>query len=214
MKIAIFGASGMIGQRIVNEALARGHEITAVVRDPAKFTPADASIKVVQGDVLDADAIAKAVAGHDVVVSSVGPAHDGSSAPRLLVNSAHALIAGLKKAGVPRLIVVGGAGSLEVAPGLKLFDTPEFPEAWRAGAKEHGEGLEIYRASTDLDWTFISPPMIIAPGERTGKYQQGFEQLLSNAEGQSTISCEDYAVALLDVVESGKFKRQRITVAN
>jgi putative NADH-flavin reductase len=214
MKIAVFGAGGMIGQRIVNEALVRGHEITAVVRDPAKFTPVSADVKVVQGDVLDSTSIAAAVAGQDVVVSSIGPAHDGSSAPRLLVNSAHALIAGLKQAGLARLIVVGGAGSLEVAPGLKLFDTPDFPEAWRPMAKEHGEGLDAYRASTDLDWTFISPAIMIAPGERTGNYQQGFEQVLTNAEGQSTISCEDYAVALLDVIESGKFKRQRITVAS
>ncbi|MBC8170921.1 MAG: NAD(P)-dependent oxidoreductase [Anaerolineae bacterium] len=214
MKIAVFGAGGMIGQRIVNEALARGHEVTAVVRDPAKFTPVSADVKVVKGDVLDSDSVAAAVAGQDVVVSSVGPAHDGSSTPRLLVNSAHTLIVGLKQAGVSRLLIVGGAGSLEVAPGLKLFDTPDFPEAWRPMAKEHGEGLEVYRASTDLDWTFISPAIMIAPGERTGNYQQGFDQLLMDAQGESKISCEDYAVALLDEVEQGQFKRRRITVTN
>jgi hypothetical protein len=212
MKIALFGASGMIGQRIVAEALKRGHEITAVVRDPAKYSAPDPKVQVVQGDALDAASVAKAVVGQDVVISSVGPAH-GSGDLDIYTKSPQSLTDGLRRAGVKRLLIVGGAGSLEVAPGVRLFDTPGFPEEWRPLAKAHGAGLDAYRTVTDLDWTYISPAAMITPGERTGSYRQDFDSLLTDAAGNSAISCEDYAVALLDMIEKSQFIRQRVTVA-
>ncbi len=210
MKIAVIGAGGTIGQRIVREALSRGHEVTAVVRDPARYGESNPQVAAVKADARDADGLAAAVAGQDAVVSSFGPSQDGDVQDYLRV--AEALIGAVGRAPGQRLLVVGGAGSLEVAPGLKLYDTPQFPEAWRPLAKAHGAGLELYRAS-DIDWTFLSPAIMIEPGERTGAYRVGGEQVLFDAGGQSRISTEDYAVALLDEIEQPQHIRQRFTVA-
>lgn len=208
MKIALYGATGMIGQSILKEALLRGHDVTAIVRDPSKLTPAD-HMRAVKGDVLDTAGVAATVKGHDAVISSINAPNDD---PQVFVRAAHSLIDGLKQAGVKRLISVGGAGSLEIAPGVKLFDTPDFPAAWRPGAKALGDALEVYRTA-DLDWTFVSPAMMIAPGERTGKFRVGGDQLLTDANGESKISVDDYAIALLDELEQPKNLRRRMTVA-
>ena len=208
MKIALYGATGMIGQSILKEALSRGHEVTAVARDTSKLTPAD-HLHIVKGDVLDTAGVAATVQGHDAVVSAINAPPDD---PQVFVRAAHSLIDAATQAGVRRLISVGGAGSLEVAPGLKLFDTPEFPEAWRPTAKALGAALEAYRAS-DLDWTFISPAGVIAPGDRTGKFRLGGDQLLTDANGESRISVDDYAIALVDELEHPKSIRRRMTVA-
>ncbi|HEU4329428.1 MAG TPA: NAD(P)-dependent oxidoreductase [Roseiflexaceae bacterium] len=210
MKIAVIGAGGTIGQRIVREALGRGHEVTAVVRDPARYGEANPQVAAVKADARDADGLAAAFAGQDVVVSSFGPSQDGDVQDYLRV--AEALIDAVGRTPGQRLLVVGGAGSLEVAPGLKLYDTPQFPEPWRPLAKAHGAGLELYRAS-NIDWTFLSPAIMIEPGERTGAYRVGGEQVLFDAGGQSWISTEDYAVALLDEIERPQHIRQRFTVA-
>ena len=208
MKIAVFGASGMIGSRIVNEALTRKHQITAVTRDPGKLsTP---NVTVVQGDLLDPASIAAVVKGHEAVISAYGPGPGGD--PQEYSRVAHALIDGLTQAGVKRLIVVGGAGSLEVSPGLKRYDTPDFPDAWRALSKATGAALEIFK-TCDLDWTYISPADMIAPGERTGHYRVGGDQMLYDADGKSFISAEDYAVGLLDEVEHPQAVQRRITFA-
>jgi putative NADH-flavin reductase len=209
MKIAVFGASGTIGQRIVREALDRGHEVTAISRHPLP-SPFNGQVKAVAGDVTDPGSVARAVAGHDVVVSAVGPGHD--QAPEFLSQAARGLLDGLPRAGVRRLIVVNGAGSLEVAPGKQLVDTPEFHEAWKPTALAHRDALQIYRRA-DLDWTVFSPAALITPGERTGKYRTGTDQLVTDEQGQSRISAEDYAVALLDEVEQPRHIRQRFTVA-
>lgn len=211
-KIALFGASGMIGQRILAEALQRGHQVTAIVRNPDRIQTTHPNLKAVKGDALNVDSVAKLAAGHDVVVSSINYAYDGSSTPQVFTDAAHSLIEGVKRAGVKRLIVVGGAGSLEVAPGLQLVDTPEFPAAWKMGAMALRDALGIYRSS-DIDWTFFSPAGVIQPGERTGRFRLGGDQLLTDAQGQSQISCEDYAVALLDEIEKPQFIRQRFTIA-
>ena len=208
MKIALIGATGMIGQRILAEALARGHDVTAVARHTDSLTPS-AHVKVVAGDVLDVAAMAAAVRGHDAVVDAVSPPQDD---PDFLVRAPAALIEALKQAGVRRLIVVGGAGSLEVAPGLRLYDTPEFPEAWRPSARAHGAALNALY-DVDLDWTFISPAGMIAPGERTGKFRVGGDQLMTDDKGESNISAEDYAVALMDELEQPKSVRRRMSVA-
>ncbi|HLV98470.1 MAG TPA: NAD(P)-dependent oxidoreductase [Ktedonobacterales bacterium] len=211
MKIAVFGASGMIGQRVTQEALARGHQVTALVRHPENVTASHPNLTVQTADALDPASVAAAVAGHDVVVSSISP---NSQGPSVLVASAHSLLEGVEQAGVKRLLVVGGAGSLEVAPGLQLVDSPEFPAAWRPGALAHREGLNIYRQSQgQVDWTYFSPANFIAPGERTGAYRTGTEQLVINDKGESRISAEDYAVALVDEIETPRFVRQRFTAA-
>lgn len=211
MKIAVIGA-GNIGRVVIGEALSRGHTVTAIVRDPAKLTLSHPALSAAAGDVTDAASIAAAVAGHDAVVSAIGPNHAIGNID-ILPQSVSTLIAALKQAGVRRLLVVGGAGSLEVAPGLRLYDTPEFPEAWRPAAKKHGEGLAILRAETALDWTFFSPAAIIEPGQRTGKFRLGGDQLLADASGNSRISIEDFAVAVVDELETPAHLRQRFTIA-
>lgn len=211
MKIALFGAGGTIGSRIAREAVSRGHQVTAVARKPEQLTPPASGIQVVQGDVLDPASVAAAVAGSDLVISAIGPGlPDGD--PQLVVTAAHSLIDGVKRAGVRRLLVVGGAGSLEVGRGMLLVDTPGFPPGWKPIALAHSEALDVYRTA-DLDWTYVSPAALIEPGERTGHYRTGTDQLLTDEKGHSRISAEDYAVAMLDEAEHPQFVRRRMTAA-
>lgn len=215
MKIALYGATGMIGQRILREALRRGHHVTAIARDLSKLTEQNPHLTAIAGDVHIAQSIAATVVGHDAVISAVGP-HYGVAGEDdwLFVDAAHALIAGLRQAGVKRLVVVGGAGSLEIAPGVRGVDAPDFPAAWKGSALGQAEALEVYRSEAgDLDWTYLSPAAVIAPGERTGRYRVGGDQLLMDEAGKSLISAEDYAIALLDEVENPQHIRQRFTVA-
>jgi putative NADH-flavin reductase len=217
MKIAVFGAAGNIGRRIVREALDRGHQVTAVGRHaptPDVLGPdaKNAKLSTAIADVTSSDQIAKVVAGHDAIVSAVGPAHDGST-PTLLVDAARALIEGARKARVKRLIEVGGAGSLFVSPGLQLVDTPTFPAAWKGVANQHRDALAVFRAVDDLDWTYVSPAGIISPGTRTGKFRIGGDDLLVDDQGQSLVSMEDYAVAVIDELEKPMAIRRRITAA-
>jgi putative NADH-flavin reductase len=156
--------------------------------------------------------VATAVAGHDAVVSAFGPS--GTQGVETVGEAARSLIAGLKQAGVRRLVFVGGAGSLEVAPGVRLEDLPQFPAAWKPIAQAHTDALDVFRQQgDDLDWTYLSPAALIEPGERTGTFRLGGDRFLTDAEGQSRISAEDYAIALLDEVEDPKHIRQRFTVA-
>jgi putative NADH-flavin reductase len=209
MKIVLYGASGMIGSRILAEALARRHEVVAVVRNPDKIA-AQPNLTIVSGDATDAASIAATAAGADVAISAYSPGSDNS----LLTTNAYALLEGVARAGVPRLIVVGGAGSLEVAPGQLLVDSPDFPAVYHARATEQAKALDIFRASdaSSLTWTFVSPPAMIAPGVRTGSYRVGTDSLLVAADGKSHISAEDYAIALLDEAESPKHPNRRFTV--
>jgi putative NADH-flavin reductase len=210
MNIALLGATGTIGKRIADEALRRGHEVTAILRDPKKL--ADDRIKAVQGDVTDVASLIKTVAGHDAVISAVGPSH--GAPPTLPAYAARALVQALPKAGVKRLLVVGGAGSLEVKPGLQLVDTPDFPAAWKPIAHSARDALKIFRDSgAALDWTYFSPAALIAPGTRTGKFRVGGDQLLVDEKGESRISAEDFAMALLDELEKPQHLKRRITVA-
>ncbi len=183
------------------------------MREPSRVTAQNSKLQAVAGDVLDPASIVESVKEHDVAVSAIGPKlPDGD--PQVVVNAARALLDGVARAGVKRLVVVGGTGSLEVAPGVLLVDTPQFPAAWKPGALAHREALEVYRsAETAVDWTYISPAALIEPGERTGQYRTGADQLLVNEKGESRISAEDYAVALLDEVENPRRVRQRFTVA-
>lgn len=214
MKIVLFGATGHVGQRIAREALERGHEVVGVVRDPSRAQSPDPRVALVRGDATDPASVAEAVRGADAVVGSVSPRPGTTGEAPSLVDVARGLIGGLRQAGVKRLVVVGGAGSLEVAPGVALMDAPGFPDAYRAEAEEGRRSLEVYRAEAEgLDWTFLSPAIVIQPGERTGKYRTTGDQLLTDEAGNSTISYEDYAVALLDELENPRHTGRRFGVA-
>ena len=201
MKVALIGASGTRGIKILAELLNRGHEVTGIMRNPEKL-PAQPKLTAKKGDVLDEAGLAQLVKGHDAVVSAV---HFTASDPKKL-------IAAVKKSGVKRYVVVGGAGSLEVKPGVKLIDTPEFPAAYKAEASAGGDFLTLLRGEKDLEWTFISPSAMIGPGKRTGTFRLGSDQLLVGSDGKSFISEEDYAIALVDELEKPKHVRQRFTV--
>jgi len=208
MKIILFGGTGTIGQRIYSEAVSRGHQVAVFVRPDREIQLLPLPAKVIEGDLAKADDVAAAVHGQSAVVSALGPRGDDS----IIMQTYETLAAGLTKAGVRRLLVVGGAGSLEIAPGKLLFDSPQFPKEWLPIAKAHGAVLEFLR-TTDLDWTYISPPALIHPGQRTGHYRRGENQLLTDANGKSEISAEDYAVGLIDELETAQAIRKRITFA-
>jgi putative NADH-flavin reductase len=213
MRIIVFGANGRVGSRVVAEALERGHDVTAVVRDPENHSLQGDGATVVRGDATEPASVAELAAGHDLAISAVGPGSSGDL--EAVPAAARALLEGLSRAGVPRLIAVGGGGTLEASPGVRVLDTPEFNEAWKPGSLKQAEALEIYRAATtDIDWTYLSPPFVLAPGERTGTYRLGEDRLLVDDEGNSSISMEDFAVALLDEAESAAHVRRRFTVAS
>jgi putative NADH-flavin reductase len=211
MNIAIVGASGMIGQQITLEALVRGYQVTALVRSPERFPITHPHLSVRQVNLFDAASLADAFTESDVVVNATG--NHSADVYTFFVHSTKALIEGVQRAGGKRLITVGGAGSLEVAPGVQLVDTPEFPAPFRSTAQAQCETLNMYRAST-IDWTFFSPSALIEPGKRTGRYRVGTDQLLSNEQGESSISVADYATALLDEIEEPHFIRRRFTAVS
>lgn len=200
MKIAVVGASGRGGSRIVAELVRRGHQVTAIARNPEKVE-AHAQVTPKKGDLYD-PGISAVLAGHDAVVSAV---HFLDSDPDTLIEAVRA-------AGVKRYFVMGGAGSLEVAPGVKLIDTPEFPAIYKDEAAKGGVFLDRLRREKDLDWTFLSPPALIDFGARTGQFRLGKDQLLVDGKGDSKISFEDFAVATVDELEKPKHSRQRFTV--
>lgn len=214
MKIVLFGATGQVGQRIAAEALRRGHQVAGVVRDPSRAQSPDPRVPLAQGDATDAQSVARVVQGADAVVTSVSPRPGTTGQAPSLVDVARAVIAGVRQAGVKRVIAVGGAGSLEVARGVALLDTPGFPDAYKPEAEEGRDSLAVYRSEAEgLDWTFLSPAVVIQPGERTGRYRTTGDQLLADAQGNSVISYEDYAVALLDELENPRHAGRRFGVA-
>ena len=201
MKIALVGATGNVGTRLISELTRRGLHVTAIARHPEKLQ-GQASVSPVSGDVQNENALAAVLAGHDVVIHSV----------KFLSTNASKIIAATKAAKVPRLLVVGGAGSLEVSPGLTLVNTPDFPAEYKPETLAGVEFLNVLRGEKELDWTFLSPSYFFAPGERTGKFRLGKDELLVAADGQSRISTEDFAIALVDELEQPKHSRQRFTV--
>jgi putative NADH-flavin reductase len=200
-KIAIIGATGRAGSQLLEEALRRGHSVTAIARDTSKI---DQRAGVVTRDVdaLDASALQAAIAGHDVVIS----------AAHFATLPASAVVGPVKKAGVKRLLVVGGAGSLLLPDGTRVIDSEGFPEAYKAEASAGAAFLGKLREEKDLDWTFLSPSAEFVEGERTGTLRLGQDDLLVSSEGRSWITFADYAIAMLDEVETPKHVRQRFTV--
>ena len=216
MKIALIGATGFVGTAVLAELLQRDHHVTALARNPARLA-AQPMLVAKALDAYDADAVAAAVAGHDAVVSAFNPGWDAPELYGQFMKGSAAIDAGVAKSGVKRLLVVGGAGSLFVAPGVQMVDTPEFashvPPNIIPGAKAARDALTALRGNTALDWTFLSPPALLAPGERTGKYRVGGEQLLMAGEAPAGISVADLAVAIVDELEKPQHVRARFTVA-
>ena len=213
MKIVVFGASGAIGRAVTTELLERGHTVTAATRSGA---PVDGLVvRSLTGDARDPGSVARLAAGQDAVASATGPRRGHGEDPEdSLLGAARGLAGGLRQAGVRRLVVVGGAGSLEVAPGERLADRPDFPPVHRPAALAHARALdEVYRHIEDLDWTYVSPARVTGPGERTGRFRVGGDQLLVNESGESRISIPDFAIAFADELEHGGAFRRRITVA-
>ena len=200
-KIAIIGATGRAGSQLLEEALRRGHSVTAIARDPAKLQ-GRAGVNAVALDIKDGAALAKALAGHDAVLS----------AAHFTGIPAQTLLAPAKQAGVKRVLVVGGAGSLLRPDVSRVIDRPDFPEAYKAEASAGAVYLETLKQEQDLDWTFLSPSAEFVEGPRTGSYKLGKDHLLIGADGRSWITFADYAIALLDELEQPKHSRQRFTV--
>jgi putative NADH-flavin reductase len=212
MKIALIGATGFVGAPLLEELLQRGHQVTVLARKPGKLASRP-GLSVVQADAQDAAQVRQAVAGHDAVLSAYNPGWTVPDIHDQFLQGTRAIYAGVREAGVRRLLVVGGAGSLFVAPGLQLVDTPQFPAEYKQGALAAREALNLIRQEQTLDWTFLSPPILLTPGERTGKYRLGSEAPLMNGEAPGTISVKDLAVAIVDEMEQGRHLKQRFTVA-
>ena len=211
MKIALIGATGFVGSAILKEALDRGHEVTAIVRHPEKLQP-HPKLHPQKGDVYAADEAARMVAGHGAVISAFNPGWTNPDIYKQQVKGTEAIINGVKQAGVKRILWVGGAGGLEIKPGVQSVDTPEFPKDWKQGSLATREALNMLRKESSLDWSYLAPSADLSPGQRTGKFRLGTDQLLKDTNGQSRISVEDYAMAMINEVEKPAHIHQRFTV--
>ena len=205
MKVVLYGATGRAGRPILSELLQRGHQVIAIARRPEGL-PAD--VERVQDDLSDVERITAQIAGADAVVSAYAPPrHDTDQ----LVAVTQRLISATRQAAGPRLVVVGGCGSLEIAPGVTVLASGHWPEAYVPIAVSHTKAFAALRES-GINWTYFSPPMFITPGERTGKFRLGGDSLIKDAEGKSRVSFEDYAIALVDELEKPAHERARFTI--
>lgn len=219
LKLIVYGSTGRVGSRVVDEALSRGHRVTAVSRDPSRITRKHKNLSAVQGNALEPESVAALVSEHDIVVVSVRGRVDKSKNPEKTVHrmAAGVVVGVLREIGktAPRLIFVGGAGSLEVEPGVIYAERlPWFmPNSVKQEIEGHILTLEYLRSLNDVRWTYISPAKKFKPGQRTGKYRVGGDKMLLDAKGKSIISMEDYAIALIDEAENGQFVGKRFSVA-
>lgn len=201
MRIALIGATGNVGSKILTEALARGHQVTGIARNVEKLK-GRSGVTPKQADLANEKQLTEAIRGHDAVIVSVRHQHN---------DVLHAFAAA-KAAGLKRVLIVGGAASLEVSPGVRLVDTPNFPAEIKVEALPAAEALKRIREEKLLEWTFVSPSIMLVPGERTGRFRLGGDQLLKDAKGDSRISQEDLAVAIIDELEKPGHIRKRFTV--
>lgn len=214
MKVAVIGSTGFVGTALLKELTDRGLEVTAIARHPEKLTIKSPLIHSIAADVMDKDLVAKAVKGSDVVVSAY---NSGWTNPRIyedFLAGSRAIQAGVKAAGVKRLIVIGGAGSLEIKPGLQLIDTPQFPAEYKRGASAARDYLDELRHENELDWTFFSPAIMMNhenSGVRKGHYRLGLDNPVFDAEGKSVLSVEDLALVIVDEIEQARHIRKRFT---
>lgn len=210
MKIALIGGNGNVGKVILNEALSRGHEVTAIIRKGSNLDVNNKNLKVVVGDLFDIDTISKTFKGHDIILSAFGPKYGEEGT---LITATENLIKAAKNASIHRILSMGGAGSLLVGDNVRLVDTPEFPEAWKPIAIAHGDALEVYKKETELNWTNLSPAAFLEPGTKKGNYRTSENNLIVDEKGESRITFEDFAIAMLDEVENPRFNKKRFTVA-
>ena len=215
MKIALLGATGFVGTALLFEALLRGHQVTAIVRDPARLTTPNDLLTVEQGNVANPAQLVRQLVGHDLVLSAFNPGWSHPDLYAAFLTGSQAIEQATAQAGVPRLLVIGGAGSLFI-DGHQVVDSPQFPAEYKQGATAARDYLNELRKNTPLDWTFFSPAIEMHPGidtGRTGRYRLGTESPVFNADGRSFHSVQDLAVAVLDEVETPRFSRQRFTAA-
>lgn len=212
MKIALIGATGYVGAALLEEALNRGHQVTALVRHPEKL-PQHANLSAQRADVHDVATLTEQLRGHDAVLSAFNPGWDRADIREQFIAGSQAIVAATKAAGIRRLLVVGGAGSLYVAPGQQLLDTPDFPAEYKEGAEGARQALNLLRDEQELEWTFLSPAALLQPGPRTGQFRLGGDDLLLSDGQPGRISVADLAVALLDETEQPQHLRQRFTLA-
>lgn len=210
-KIAIIGASGYVGTALLNEAVKRGHQVSALVRHPEKIA-ANANVTAVKADVLDTDGLAVLLKGHDLVISAYNPGWQEDDIRNIHIKGSKSISEAVKKAGIKRLIAVGGAGSLEIN-GAQLVDSPEFPAEYKEGALGARQALNDLKTENELDWSFVSPAILLVPGEATGTFRLGTDSPVFDDKGESKITVGDLAVAILDEAEQGKHIRQRFTAA-
>jgi len=211
MKIALIGASGFVGSYILREALDRNHFVTAIVRIPEKIKVAHKHLTIKKSNVLKDD-ISSLLTGNDAVISAYNAGWQNPKLYNDFIKGSEAILKATKNAGVFRLLVVGGAGSLEVSPGIQLVDSPQFPAEWKQGALAARDFLNILKKEQHLDWTFLSPAIQLKPGESTGKYRLGTDQPVYDDKGECKITVADLAIALIDELEKPQFIRKRFTV--
>ena len=211
--VVLIGASGFVGTAILNELLNRGHKVTAIVRDPAKVTASNPNLKVIQADVTDTDVLIEASKGKDAVISAYNPGWKNPNIYEETLKNYPLIVDSVKKAGVERLLIVGGAGTLFYAPGKMVMDPDDIPAKLLPGIKSLGEFyLNTLRKENDIDWIFLSPAANMTPGERTGKFRIGKDDLVVDVNGDSNISVEDYAVAMVDELEQKHHHKERFTI--
>ncbi len=211
--IVLIGASGFVGSAILNEALNRGIQVTAVVRNPENVKTTNANLTVVKADVSSADKVAEIVKGADAVISAYNPGWTNPNIYDETLKVYPQILAGVKKAGIKRLLIVGGAGTLFVAPGVRVVDSGAIPAEIMGGVKSLGEFyLNTLMNEKEIDWTFFSPAGSLEPGERTGKYRLGKDDLILNDKGESKISVQDYAKAMVDELENPQHHQERFTI--
>jgi len=212
MKILLIGATGNIGQRILKEALDKGYEVTAAQRHPDALKVQHANLVVIKGDLLNETELPSLLSGYDLIISAISAA--GGSTPEQFKKANENLIVVLKGKPDQRLIIVGGAGNTEVAPGIRVVDSPimdSLPEEWKPDIFAHAYVLDLYRKS-EINWTYFSPARDVEPGERTGKYRLGTTNMIIDSNGDSKISMEDYAAALVDEIENKQFVKQQMSI--
>lgn len=216
MKIALIGATGFVGSAILKEALDRGQQVTAILRHPEKLSVKHNNLKVIQADIMDTDNLAELIKGNDAVVSAYNSGWHNPDIYKEFLKGSQSIQAAVKKSGIKRFVVIGGAGSSYIAPNLQLIDTPEFPAEWKAGASAARDYLNILKKEDQLDWAFVTPAIEMHPGTsgiRKGVYRTGLENPVFDGNKKSIISVEDVAVATLDEVEKPRHIRQRFTIA-
>ncbi len=211
MKIALIGATGFVGTQILNEAAARGHSVTAIVRSAGKVEHLK-GVTAVEADALNTADLAAKLKGHDIVISAYNPGWSNPNIKAIHIAANKSITGATKQAGIERLIVIGGAGSLHAPDGSQFVDGPGFPAEYKEGALGARQALDDLRGETGLHWSFISPPFALVPGDRTGNYRLGKDEPVFDADGKSTISASDLAVAILDEAEKPQHVKQRFTV--